>query len=162
MRNVLCGTAAAALVLAFGCDSSKNNPPPAPGSTSKTGGSPGVMGTNTGTTQTPALPADAKTPAGAIPAVPTAWAAAATAASNTLAAARARIDEVAAHASTATGEAKTKIEGVVKDLRDQASAIESRITELKNNAADKWEEIQSDVSARITELNRKINDALKP
>jgi hypothetical protein len=172
MKSVWYGAAVAATLAVIGCDNTSNNPstpPSGTSSTSKTGNN-GVMGTNTN--PAPANP-PATNPANTNPAnppatnpsappQPTAWDSAADSARDVLEAAGARIDELAARAQTATGEAKTRIEAAVKDLRGQSTAISARIDELKQNAANKWMDIRDDVTQRLAELNRKIDQAMTP
>lgn len=161
MKSVWYGAAVAGALAVTGCDNTSNNPntPQTPSGTSSTGNSTnnGVMGTNTGTSANP-TPANPTTP----PTTPTAWDTAAENARTTLTAAGAKIDALAARAATATGEAKTRIEASVRDLRENYSGVESRIDELRQNAGNKWEEIRDDVSTRLAELNRKIDEAMTP
>ena len=74
------------------------------------------------------------------------------AAEDTLAEIKPQIDAWAQKAAAASPIEKPVMENLVKGVKDNVAAVETKLTDLKNAAADTWEPISKDLSASLTSL----------
>jgi hypothetical protein len=67
-----------------------------------------------------------------------------------------KIDDLKARAEKATGEEKTKLEAKWKDASAKRDAARKKLDELEKAAVEKWEAVNKEAEAALTELKKAV------